>query len=70
MLARIVIEPVHAEGVLAEPYAGQLVQQNLVVRQVDVMPADRLVQAQRQPADARRRERELMGLPEQRRNFR
>ncbi|MFZ0274915.1 MAG: hypothetical protein WAL34_23985, partial [Acidobacteriaceae bacterium] len=34
MLSAVVIEPVHAERVLAEPDAGQLVQEDLVIGQV------------------------------------
>lgn len=58
MLPRVVIEAVDPECVLPQPDADELVDGQLVVRQGDPVAADRLVQAQRQPADARSRERD------------
>ena len=48
---RVVVEPVDAEGVLAEPDRGELVDQVLVGRDVEPVAAEDLVQGQGEPAD-------------------
>ncbi len=42
VLARVVVEPVNPERILPQPDAGQLIEQDLIVRQGYPVVADRL----------------------------
>jgi hypothetical protein len=62
VLPGVVVEAVHADGVLPQPHRDHLVAELLVRRKGDAVVADGAVQGEREAPDARRREGKLVHL--------